>query len=141
VSAVPPSEVAAVATTAAGGARRHGPAGVLVALALAVAVQLVVLYLPEGVGPPPFPQADKLAHVTIFLVPVALAVVAGWRRWAVAAVFGAHALLSEVVQSVLLPHRSGDPLDAVADLTGVALGVVVGGYVLRVLDRRESLRS
>ena len=42
---------------------------------------------------------------------------------------------------MLLPHRSGDPLDAVADLTGVALGVVVGGYVLRMLDRRESLRS
>ena len=141
MSAVPPGEVGAVATTVAGGARRHGPAGVLVALALAVAVQLVVLYRPQGVGPPLFPQADKLAHLTIFLVPVALAVAAGWRRWVVAAVFGAHALLSEVVQAVLLPHRSGDPVDAVADLTGVALGVVVGGYVLRMLGRRESLRS
>ena len=50
-----------------------------------------------------------------------------------------HAVLSEVVQAVFLPHRSGDPLDAVADLTGVALGVVVGGYVLRVLARREPL--
>ena len=138
MSAVPPDEVAG---SVAGGARRHGPAGVLVALALAVAVQLVVLYAPKGGGPPRFPQADKLTHVTIFLVPVALAVVAGWRRWVVAAVFGVHALLSEVVQALLLPHRSGDPLDAMADLTGVALGVVVGGYVLRVLDRRESLRS
>ncbi len=137
MSAVPPDEVAG---SVAGGARRHGPAGVLVALALAVAVQLVVLYLPEGVGPPPFPQADKLAHVTIFLVPVALAVVAGWRRWAVAAVFGAHALLSEVVQSVLLPHRSGDVLDAVADLTGVALGVLVGTLVLRALQSRAAGR-
>ena len=83
-----------------------------------------MLYAPEGVGPPPFPQADKLAHLTIFLVPVALAVVAGFRRWVVAAVFAVHAVLSEVVQLVFLPHRSGDPMDAVADLTGVALGVV-----------------
>ena len=63
----------------------------------------------------------------MFLVPVALAVVAGFRRWVVAAVFAAQAVLSEVVQTVFLPHRSGDVLDAVADLTGVALGVVVGG--------------
>jgi hypothetical protein len=138
VSGVPPGEVTTDATTVTvDGARRHGPTGLLVALGLAVAVQLVVLYAPEGVGPPPFLQADKLAHLTIFLVPVALAVVAGFRRWAVAAVFAVHAVLSEVVQTVFLPHRSGDPWDAVADLTGVALGVVVGGYALRVLARRE----
>jgi len=138
VSGVPPGEVTADPRTVAGNAtRRRGGVGLLVALGLAVAVQLVVLYAPEGVGPPPFPQGDKLAHLTIFLVPVALAVVAGFRRGVVAAVFAVHAVLSEVVQTVFLPHRSGDPWDAVADLTGVALGVVVGGYVLRVLARRE----
>ena len=138
MSAVPPGEVAAVVTTVpGGGARRRGPTGLLVALALAVVVQLVVLYAPEGVGPTPFPQADKLAHLTIFLVPVALAVVAGFRRWVVATVFAVHAVLSEVVQTVFLPHRSGDPMDAVADLTGVALGVLLGRYLLRVLARRE----
>jgi len=139
VRRVPPGEVDAVATTAPGrGSPRHGPVGLLVGLALAVAVQLVVLYAPEGVGPPRFSQADKLAHLGIFLVPVALALVAGFRRWVVVGVFAAHAVLSEVVQAVFLPHRAGDPLDAVADLTGVALGVVVGGHVLRVLARRES---
>ena len=69
----------------------------------------------------------------MFLVPVALAVVAGFRRRVVVAVFAAQAVLSEVVQAVLLPHRSGDVLDAVADLTGVALGVLVGTLVLRAL--------
>jgi VanZ family protein len=102
-----------------------------VLLALAVAVQLVVLYAPESPGPLRFPQADKVVHVVVFLVPVALAVVAGLRRRVVVGVFAAQALLSEVVQAVLLPHRSGDVLDAVADLTGVALGLLVAALVLR----------
>ena len=61
---------------------------------------------------------------------------AGFRRRVVAAVFAAQAVLSEVVQAMLLPHRSGDVLDAVADLTGVALGVVVGTLLLRALVPR-----
>ena len=68
-------------------------------LVLAVAVQLVVLYSPEGGGPAPFPQADKVVHLLVFLVPVALAVVAGFRRRVVVAVFAAQAVLSEVVQA------------------------------------------
>jgi hypothetical protein len=110
----------------------------LVLLAIAVGVQLVVLYAPEGVASPPFLQADKLAHALVFLVPVALAVAAGLRRGAVVAVFAAHAVLSEVVQAVLLPHRSGDAWDAVADLTGVALGVLAGGFLGRAVARRQA---
>ena len=112
-------------------ARRAGRPGVLVLLGVAVAVQLVVLYSPEGGGPPLFPQADKVVHLLVFLVPVALAVVAGFRRRVVVAVFAAQAVLSEVVQGLFLPHRSGDVLDAVADLTGVALGLWVGTALLR----------
>ena len=98
----------------------------LVLLGLAVVVQLVVLYAPQGAGPAAFPQADKVVHLVVFLVPVALAVLAGFRRSVVAAVFAAQAVLSEVVQALLLPQRSGDPLDVAADLTGVALGVLLG---------------
>ena len=122
-------------------ARRSGRPGVLVLLGLAVAAQLVVLYSPDGGGAPLFPQADKVVHLLVFLVPVALAVVAGFRRGLVVAVFAAQAVLSEVVQAVLLPHRSGDVLDAVADLTGVALGVLVGTLVLRTLQTRAAGRS
>ena len=121
-------------------ARRSARPGVLVLLVLAVVVQLVVLYSPEGGGPPPFPQADKVVHLLVFLLPVALAVVAGFRRRLVVAVFAAQAVLSEVVQAVFLPHRSGDVLDAVADLTGVALGVLVGTLVLRRLQSRAASR-
>ena len=75
------------------------------------------------------------------LVPAALAVVAGFRRRVVVAVFAAQAVLSEVVQAVLLPHRSGDVVDAVADLTGVALGVLAGSLALRALAARTAGRS
>jgi VanZ family protein len=132
-------EGAALAVTTP--ARRTRRPGVLVLLGLAVAVQLVVLYSPDGGGPPPFAQADKVVHLLVFLVPAALAVVAGFRRRVVVAVFAAQAVLSEGVQAVLLPHRSGDVLDAVADLTGVALGVLVGSLVLRALASRAAARS
>jgi hypothetical protein len=129
------------AVASAGPARGTGRPTVLVLLGLAVAVQLVVLYSPDGGGPLLFPQSDKVVHVTVFLVPVALAVVAGFRRRVVAAVFAAQAVLSEVVQGLFLPHRSGDVLDAVADLTGVALGVVVGTWLLGALQSRAAGRS
>ena len=130
-----------VAVAAAAAPRRSVRPGVLVLLALSVAVQLVVLYAPEGAGPGLFPQADKVVHLLVFLVPAALAVVAGFRRRVVVAVFAAQAVVSEVVQALLLPHRSGDVLDVVADLTGVALGVLAGSLVLRALAARTAGRS
>ena len=128
------------AVVSTGQVGRTGRPAVLALLVLAVAVQLVVLYSPDGGGPPLFPQADKVVHLLVFLLPVALAVVAGFRRRLVVAVFAAQAVLSEVVQAVFLPHRSGDVLDAVADLTGVALGVLVGTWVLRALQSRAAGR-
>ncbi len=130
-------EAAPSTSSPAGRAGRPVAIGLLV---LAVAVQLVVLYSPDGGGPALFPQADKVVHLLVFFVPVALAVVAGFRRRVVAAVFATQAVLSEVVQATLLPHRSGDVLDALADLTGVALGVLVGTAVLRMLASRAGGR-
>lgn len=101
------------------------------ALAVAVLVQLVVLYAPAGPGPGLFPQSDKVVHVLVFLVPVALAVVVTRRPSLVAGAFLTHAVLSEVVQGTLLPLRSGDPFDALADAVGVALGVAVGLRLVR----------
>jgi len=121
-------ESAAVASSAS--LRRPGRPGVLVLLVVAVAVQLVVLYAPDSGRTLLFPQADKVVHLLVFLVPTALAVVAGFRRRVVVGAFAAQAVLSEVVQALFLPHRSGDVLDAAADLTGVALGVLVGAMVL-----------
>jgi hypothetical protein len=109
----------------------RGRAALLALLAVTVVVQLVVLYAPEGAGEPSFPQSDKVVHAVIFAVPVAIALLAGLPRGMVVAVFAANAVLSEVVQAVLLPHRSGDPMDAVADLAGVGLGVLAAHVALR----------
>ena len=132
------SRVGEAAPATSSPAGRIGRPVALGLLVLSVAVQFVVLYSPEGGGPALFPQADKVVHLLVFLVPVALAVVAGLRRWVVVAVFAAQAVLSEVVQATVLPHRSGDVLDAVADLTGVALGVLVGTAMLRWMASRPA---
>ena len=107
--------------TAAGRTGAGRPA--LLALgAVAVLVQVVVLYLPVAPGEPPFQGADKVVHLLVFAVPVLLLLLAGAPVRPVVAVFAAHAGVSEVVQGALLPDRSGDWTDAVADLVGVAVG-------------------
>ncbi len=114
------------------GERRVGRAVRLVLLSAAVLAQLVVLYAPSpSTGVPLFPHADKVVHVLVFLVPTAVALLAGIRPALVVALFAGHAVVSEVVQGALLTTRSGDPLDVLADLTGVALGVVVWRLVAR----------
>lgn len=87
----------------------------------AVVVQLVVLYIPTAPGVPLFPGADKVVHVVVFALPVLLLLLAGAPSVPTLVVFAVHAGVSETVQAVVLPDRSGDPLDVVADLAGVAL--------------------
>ena len=100
-------------------------------LGIAVLVQLVVLYSPSGPEAQPFPHSDKAVHLLVFLVPVTVALLAGAAQRVVVVAFGAHAVVSEVVQALLLPTRSGDLADAVVDLVGVALGVVLWRALVR----------
>lgn len=81
-------------------------------------------------GTPPT-GSDKVAHVVLFAVPVGAAVLAFRRPWLTVCALAVHAPLSEWLQSRLLPGRSGDVGDVVADLLGVALGVVAGVLVMR----------
>ncbi len=106
-------------------------------LAVAVAVQLVVLYAPSSPADPRFAGADKVVHVLVFLVPVTVALLAGGPLRLVVGVFAAHAVVSEVVQGAALTARSGDALDVVADLVGVGLGVLAWALVGRVAARRR----
>jgi hypothetical protein len=100
----------------------------------AVVVQLVVLYVPTAPGVPLFPGADKVVHVVVFALPVLLLLLAGAPPAPLLALFAAHAGVSEVVQAVVLPDRSGDPFDVVADLAGV----VLAWALWRVLRGRAS---
>lgn len=99
----------------------------LVVFAVAVVVQLVVLYLPRAPATPSgLAWLDKVVHAGVFAAAAVSALPAGLRaRW-VGPVFAGHALLSEVVQARLLADRSGDPFDVLADLCGVGAGLVVG---------------
>jgi len=97
----------------------------VVALAVgAVVVQLLVLYWPAVTVQGPVSWTDKVVHLLVFAVPTyAVGRALGSVRIA-AVVFAIHAPVSELVQHVLLPGRSGDVWDAVLDLVGVAVGAV-----------------
>ena len=130
-----------------------GSRGAGAACGAAVLLSVVVLFLPGSGGALPFPQADKLVHAALFGL---LAATARWRfgdgpgpaarparrpsgtpgpgRPLPAALVAvcAYAPVSEILQYAVVPGRSGDVLDAVADLLGAALGWRLG----RVLAAR-----
>ena len=106
---------------------------------IAVVLQLWGLYRVSGPPQPPwFPFADKLEHAAGFALPVLLILLAvtlhghlGW-QWPsprigalVVGIFAAHAVVSEAIQHLWYRHRTGDPLDVVADWAGIAVGVVL----------------
>ncbi len=106
-------------------AARH--TGVVV-LVVVLSGHLAALYWPRVDVTGPVASSDKVVHALLFAVPVIVASLAmmGW-RWP-ALLLALHAPVSELVQHLLLPGRSGDPLDIVADLVGVALGVAVARW-------------
>jgi len=103
------------------------------AFGIALAAQLIALYAPEGPAGPQVSGLDKVIHMLIFAAPAFVALMIGIRaRWALG-ILAVHAPVSELIQHFVLQHRSGDVLDVVADLTGVALG----GWVYVVRTRRQ----
>jgi hypothetical protein len=94
--------------------------------ALAVAVQLLVLYLPRvDTGGVDGPGLDKVVHATVFAAVAWTGRRAGVPVRLLAGLLVLQAVGSELVQGLLLPDRSGDPLDALADLAGVAVGLAL----------------
>jgi hypothetical protein len=128
---------------------RSGTTQLLIAAAAAAVLgHLYALYRPEGPRQWSWvPQLDKVEHLLGFALPVCLVLLAGLANasrtamprtsrvwWRVTGVFAAHAVVSELVQHFLYARRSGDPLDVLADWTGVALG----WGAARVLTGRRS---
>jgi hypothetical protein len=103
---------------------------------LAVLVHLVVLYAPRAPAAPGPVWIDKVVHVTIFAAVALAAAWAGLPRRPVALLLLGHAVISELLQWLLLPGRSGDPWDSVADAAGVALAAVLGLGVRLVAGSR-----
>ena len=107
----------------------------------AVALQLVVVYAPSSGPGGGVPYLDKVVHAAIF----GLVAWSGLRlRLPAAPLLGvllAHAVVSEVLQATLLPRRSGDPLDCVADVVGVTLGVLAAGHHFERVERARRKRA
>lgn len=111
--------------------RRTRPV-LLIAFALAVVVQLVGLYWPS---PPAAVSAlagwDKVTHALMFGLPVLAGLAGGLSRVPLVLVSVAHAPVSEWLQGSVLPHRSADWRDVLADLAGIVVAValwsVIGG--------------
>jgi len=99
------------------------------AFAATCAVNLVVLYSPSGDGAQPFPEFDKVVHVLVFAAVMWTGARAGLPVRLLLPVLLLHAVVSEVVQATLLPHRDGDVFDALADTAGtVAAAVLVTAF-------------
>ena len=105
----------------------------LVALGVSLAIQLIVLYMPQAPAGPSITGLDKVVHVCIFAAPVLAALLVGLGGWWVLGLLAVHAPVSELIQHFLLPQRNGDVFDAVADLSGVLLG----GLAYMVWTRRH----
>lgn len=119
-----------------------GRRGWLVLFALAIAVQLIGLYAPRVPSGGGIPGLDKVTHAAMFLAPALLGLLAGIRPVVLAPLLVAHAVVSEIVQHLVLEERSGDPWDAVADIVGVAIGLALGSALLqRARDRRAEGRG
>ena len=91
--------------------------------AAAVLLNLLVLFAPRApsVSTGGLP-VDKVVHLLVFAWPTVALIGAGLpRRWVLLGMV-AWAPFSELVQRLLLDHRSGDPLDMLVDLLGVAVG-------------------
>jgi hypothetical protein len=117
---------------------------VAAAAGLAVALQLWGLYLPD---PPAdtdwFPGADKVQHGVAFGLPVALVMLADTLRrrsrgqppcarvlviatW----VSAVHAVVSELIQGAFYTDRRGDPLDLLADWSGITIAAMLTGLAV-----------
>jgi VanZ family protein len=104
---------------------RPAAPGARVLLGLVVLAHLVVLYAPRAPSTGGVSGLDEAVHVVVFAAVVWAGRRAGAATAAVAALALLHAPLSEALQHWLLPGRTGDPGDVVADVVGVALGALL----------------
>jgi uncharacterized membrane protein YjdF len=102
---------------------RSGPRWLLFALALAV--QLVALYAPRAPSEGSAWGLDKVVHAALFAAVVWTGRRAGLPPLWLVLLCAIHAPVSELIQAHLLAHRDGTVGDALADLTGVAVGALL----------------
>lgn len=101
----------------------------LLLLALLLNIGFYLPSLPDAAPGTDVPGVDKAVHLLVFAVTVFAAgrLLAPRGRfpmgWVVVLAL-VHAVLIELVQLIALPERSGDGVDILFDVVGIALGVV-----------------
>ncbi len=90
---------------------------------LFVAVSVVILFTPASGVPSAPPGTDVIVHLTLFAALAGTGTLARLRARPLALGLTLYAGGSEMLQMLLPLGRSGDPVDVLADLAGVALGL------------------
>ncbi|MFC7450041.1 VanZ family protein [Rhodococcus daqingensis] len=94
-------------------------------LAVVILITLVMLFSPGSTVPSGPPNSDKITHLLMFAALAYAARFAGFGVTAVIVWAGLYAAVSEVLQGLLPIHRSASVWDWVADVVGVAIGLVI----------------
>jgi VanZ family protein len=93
-----------------------------------VVASLVVLFNPASATPAVWQGMDKLVHLALFAALALTGRRAGLPPVGLVVGLVVYAGLSEVLQGVLPLGRTADPLDALTDVVGVAVGLVVARW-------------
>jgi hypothetical protein len=108
----------------------HGPLA-RGAFAVAVLVSLAVLFAPADDVPASPPGVDKLVHLLLFAALAASGRWAGARAGVLGGLLVVYAAVSEVVQGLSALERSASVADWVADVAGVAAGLLGWAWAAR----------
>jgi hypothetical protein len=99
--------------------------------AVAVLVSLAVLFAPADDVPASPPGVDKLVHLLLFAALAASGRWAGARAGVLGGLLVVYAAVSEVVQGLSALERSASVADWVADVAGVAAGLLGWAWAAR----------
>lgn len=97
-----------------------------VVFAVVCATSMVILFAPGDATPTGLTVSDEAVHATLFALLGVTGLGAGVPLRRLALSLLAYAGCSELLQAGVVPDRSGDPLDVLADVAGAALGLTLG---------------
>ncbi|MCZ2806845.1 VanZ family protein [Modestobacter sp. VKM Ac-2983] len=106
--------------------------------AVVVLVSLAVLFTPASGVPSAPAGVDKVVHVLLFAVLAVSGRWAGVGRGVLAVVLVVYASVSELLQSLPVLNRSTSVADLLADVAGVAVGLLIWDAVARSRATRPS---
>ncbi len=104
--------------------------------AVAVLMSLAVLFAPASDVPTAPPGVDKLVHLALFAVLALSGRWAGVGRGVLAVLLAGYGAVSELLQGLTALGRSASPVDWLADVAGVLLGL--GAWAVLARSRRAA---